>query len=555
MKKNNCISLSMLTTGFLSLGLWMTVGIFVAGANSVTQTEGETPYKIDSRLELFIDDFMIESLTGDASRRMHRPEHREVVHALEKPWEGKTSGYLAVVQDGELVRIYYNASPRFRRQTPAVIESNDGINFRRPKLGIVEFEGSTDNNLLPQFGTAGHHFTPFIDTNPESAPDARYKAFARGPGGMRFYASPDGIDWRMLEENPNITHGDEDTKPASDTQNLAFWDPVRERYVAYLRLFRPHRCIRYATSPDLVNWTATLPVEYDDDRKEHLYTNGIRPYDRAPHIFIGLPNRYVTGRKKIAAHPNSGINDVVLMSSRDGVRFQRWPESFIRPGPDPEVWTDRNHYPAWGLVRTSPTELSLYWTEHYRHAGMRFRRGTIRVDGFASVHAGSAGGELLTRPLIFSGDRLVVNYQTSAAGAMRFELADAAGDPVPGFTLADSETLFGNAIEHLVSWRDGADLSTLAGRPVRLRVQLRDADLYAIRFEPAEEIRARLAAAADEARAVLADPLPEFATRFQDALRSALEQYEIRLDHDRELERQATLESDFLIRRALHGYK
>jgi hypothetical protein len=170
------------------------------------------------------------------------------------------------------------------------------------------------------------------------------------------------------------------------------------------------------------------------------------------------------------------------MSSRDGLSFERWEEAFIRAGAEPEVWTDRNNYPAWGMIETAPGELSVYWTEHYRHPTMRLRRGTIRTDGFVSLHAGGDPGEVLTRPLIFSGDRLVVNYATDAVGWLRFELCEADGTPIEGFSLADSELLFGNEIEHEVSWRGGGDVSALAGRPVRLRVRLENADLYSLRF-------------------------------------------------------------------------
>ncbi len=236
------------------------------------------------------------------------------------------------------------------------------------------------------------------------------------------------------------------------------------------------------TSEDFEHWTDPVFIEYADDRKEHMYTNGVQPYFRAPHIYLGWPARFVPNRQKVPEHSAPGVSDAILMSSRDGLHFERWEEGFIRPGPEPEVWTDRNNYPAWGMIQTSPQELSLYWTEHYRHPTMRLRRGTIRTDGFVSVHAGGEAGEMLTRALVFAGDRLVVNYATSAVGRLRFELCDEAGEAIEGYSYFDSEVLFGNEIEHAVIWPGGADVSALAGRPVRLRVQLQDADLYSIRF-------------------------------------------------------------------------
>ena len=89
---------------------------------------------------------------------------------------------------------------------------------------------------------------------------------------------------------------------------------------------------------------------------------------------------------------------------------------------------------------------------------------------------------MLTRPMIFEGNRITVNYVTSAIGSLQFELCDPEGSPVKGLTMADSEVLYGNEIEHTVTWNQESNISRLAGRPVRLRVRLHDADLYSIRF-------------------------------------------------------------------------
>jgi hypothetical protein len=111
------------------------------------------------------------------------------------------------------------------------------------------------------------------------------------------------------------------------------------------------------------------------------------------------------------------------------------------------------------------------------------RRYTLRLDGFVSVNAGWKGGELTTRPFQFQGDRLTLNFATSAAGTIRVEIQDADGSPLPGFTLEDSSEIFGDAIDRTVVWNDGSDVSALAGKTVRLRFTLRDADLYALKFE------------------------------------------------------------------------
>lgn len=458
------------------------------------------PLDLGTRLELFVDEFLIDRLSGGAERRLHRPVPREIIMAFGekgRPWETVVH-YPTVVQDGKRILLYYSGRFTDRNggggQVACVITSSDGIHFTRPELGLHDLsrlvEGySTNNNVVWMVGVPTHHFTPFLDTNPAAPPQERYKAIARHPkgkeigGALSGFISPDGIHWQVVDPDKGFAG------PHTDSQNVGFWDPNRQAYACYLRAGRLQgsriRDIRFATSPDFRNWTETEMISYTDDRREHMYTNGIRPYYRAPHIYIGTPNRFVPQRTRFSGENKPGINDAIFMSSRDGKRFDRWAEAFIRPGPGGAAWSNRSYYPTANTVQTSPTELSLYWNENTGRPDMRMRRGTLRVDGFVSVHSGGTAGELLTRPLRFSGDRLVVNFETSALGSLRFELTDAAGRPVDGFSFADSEELFGNEIEQVVSWKGGSDLRRLRGQSVRLRVRLHDADLYSIRFAPA----------------------------------------------------------------------
>jgi len=109
-------------------------------------------------------------------------------------------------------------------------------------------------------------------------------------------------------------------------------------------------------------------------------------------------------------------------------------------------------------------------------------RWTLREDGFASVRGPLSGGEMRTVPLQFAGSSLEINYSTSAPGSVRVELQDADGKALPDFALEDCGEIFGDEIARDVAWSGGSDLSALAGGPVRLRVVLRDADLYSFRF-------------------------------------------------------------------------
>ena len=449
---------------------------------------------IGSRLELFVDGFLIEKMDG-AELALHAPEARNIALDFDRPWEGNTCCYVTVFQDGQVFRMYYRGTNHdFAGQEESheavvcLAESPDGIKWSRPDLGLFEFGGSKQNNIV-WMGTGSHNFAPFKDTNPDARPEALYKALGSSdsPVGLAAFASPDAIHWSLMQRDPVITKG------AFDSQNLAFWDSLRGHYVAFFRDFRNDvRDVKTCTSHDFVNWTEPQWLDYGDAPPEHLYTNAIVPYLRAPHIFLGFPKRFLRERKRILDHADPGVSDGLFMTSRDGLHWHRWTEAFIRPGLQPERWVNRNNMTAWGTLATKsdvsgmPEELSVYSTENYYSmtGPCRLRRFALRMDGFVSAHAPYAGGEFTTRPLIFEGHELVINYSTSAAGSIRVEVADTDGKPIPGFELEKCPGIYGDDIERAVEWEDGEGLDRLAGRPVRLRFVLKDADLFSMRFRP-----------------------------------------------------------------------
>jgi hypothetical protein len=201
-----------------------------------------------------------------------------------------------------------------------------------------------------------------------------------------------------------------------------------------------------------------------------------------------LPDREIR-RRNVAKWQRFGpLSDTQLMWSRDGAAFELAPSTFMPPGPErPGSWTYADHV-GWHLVETASVypgaapELTLYAQEFYYVDAVQLRRHTLRLDGFASIHAPLSGGELLTPPLIFQGVSLSLNFATSAFGSLRVEVQDTDGRPLPGFTLADSIELYGDTVARMAMWKDNPDLSTHASKPVRLRFVLRDADLYAMQF-------------------------------------------------------------------------
>jgi hypothetical protein len=134
------------------------------------------------------------------------------------------------------------------------------------------------------------------------------------------------------------------------------------------------------------------------------------------------------------------------------------------------------------MIFTAPGEISLYVNEHMHLSTQAPRRYTLRTDGFVSVNAGYAGGEFTTHPFIFDGKALELNYSTSAVGTVKVEIQEESGSALPGFGLDDCPEMFADEIEGPVAWEGEGDVSSLAGKPVRLRFWMNDADLYAFKF-------------------------------------------------------------------------
>lgn len=441
---------------------------------------------IGSRLELFVDDFLIERMDG-VTQELHSPIPHEVVLELDRPWEGPISYDPVVILDQGRYRMWYRAGGD-RDQRTAYAESPDGIHFKRVRVGQIEFGGTKDNNIVID-GSAAMAVCVFKDGNPETPDDERYKATGVGrPVGGRdtiaALASSDGLRWRPLQEAP-ILMAPKDSSPWFDSHNIFFWDNEKSRYAGYLRgWIEPGiRSIRWASSPDFRTWTDLTLIDTGDSPPEHLYKNACQPYWHAPHIYLMSPKRFVPERKAVPEHPHEGVSDAVFMSSRDGHHWdRRFMEAFLRPGPDPDNWTERNMYIGPNVVPTGPNEMSLYFVEHYRHASCRIRRGVLRTDGFVSIRAGYAPGELLTKPLMFDGGKLLINYATSAVGSVRVEIQDPEGRPFPGHTLDEADEVYGDHTERAVTWHNRSDVRALVGQPVRLRFVLKDVDLYALRF-------------------------------------------------------------------------
>ncbi|MDP7276735.1 MAG: hypothetical protein QF363_14735 [Planctomycetaceae bacterium] len=420
---------------------------------------------IGSRRELFVDHFLIGKLDG-LRLKLHEPAPTPLV-------PGTPSGhYATVIKDGSVFRRFdRGGSAKFdgdSLETTHYWESRDGVHWSGPDLGLFAVDGSRKNNVIvANTKWIAHNFSPFLDRRPGVPKQARFKALAgvHKGGGLFGFSSGDGIHWQKLKETPIITS----RAFAFDSQNVSFWSESEQCYVCYFRTWKtPHgslRTISRCVSEDFIRWS--VPVAMNPNRPgEHLYTSGTHPYFRAPHIYVALPTRFMPDR--------GASTDIMFMTSRGTNHYDRtFGQAFIRPGLDPSKWGNRSNYAALNVVPTGPAEMSIY---------VRERRYTIRTDGFASVHATDRRGELLTRPIRFKGQQLEINYSTSAAGDIRVEIQDSAGKPIRGFSLMECPPLVGDHVKRVVKWARGHDLSSLAGKPVRLRFVMIDSDLFSLRF-------------------------------------------------------------------------
>ena len=229
-------------------------------------------------------------------------------------------------------------------------------------------------------------------------------------------------------------------------------------------------------------------------RPMDIYGPGVFKYAEADRVYIALFSAYYHWRED---GPHTA--DVQLAVSRNGRRFQRLGDRrpFLRLGPS------GSFYSKWIWACPKPVrvkdELWFYYLgSNVDHSGRpdpeakaprhAISRAIMRLDGFVSLDARYAGGYVTTPALLFTGDELRLNVDTSAGGTVRVELQDERGAPIPGYSLADADELNGNSVRMPVSWRGGnRSVAHLSGRPVKLHFSMRDCKLYAFQFVRASD--------------------------------------------------------------------
>ncbi len=496
-------------------------GIVLAADMAPGQGSAE-PIEVGSRKQLFIDNKFIES--ADNLELVMNPPYQtgELLIAPDQPWEegGTVFVYSSALKEDGRVRLWYDLfrptgpGPYDHERRVCYAESDDGVYFTKPLLGLHEVNGSTDNNVvLP--GVIGG-CAVWVD--PNAPPEHRYKTQAKvyHPSGFHMHSSPDGLRWDLFAEV--------NARGATDTQTIVFWDRRIERYVFYGRgkdyvaldgQRTSIRKVRRQESDNLKDWdTQSLVLEPDEmdlaaqDTPSILppvdyYGATVFPYEEADRVYIMLAQAFwhFTDRGYDGAL-GPYTRDVRLAVSRDGLSFDRvgdW-RPFLRPGPagrfdSKGVWGLPNpvrmgdeiwfYYAGTNVDRTQrPAEdrVDPYAPDGERLGGIS--RAIMRLDGFVSVDAPYEGGELVTPPIRFEGNALELNLDTAGGGSVLVEILDENGEPIPGYTLDDATPLIGNMVRFPVRWGEQRYVGTLAGQVVQLRFVMRDCKLYAFQFVP-----------------------------------------------------------------------
>lgn len=485
---------------------------------------------LGSRREFFWDDYLTESVGTTAPLCLHEPVPREKVFVFDAPWEGNACIYFNAlyIPEDRKWRMYYLgmhmktcvSDTRPTDVSVCCIESEDGSHWHRPGLGIKPWQDIRDTNIILTKDdlsgcTSIDNFFVTRDTHPAPAVPGRYKAVMLFTGGLMpdgrrdrrliSLVSEDGLRFRRL--------GDITADGTFDSLNTVHWNPALGKYLCYFRSFHTGngdfdrnipwndqtRDIRVTFSDDFIHWSPPQRVEYTDGEDIPMYTNCVSPCPDAPHMLIGLPTRYTertawtpafdrlcgaaARRERMEMDRRYGLalTDCAFMCSRDGVRFTRSREAFMRPGPEaPANWVYGICYPSTGFLPTpgllpgSDDEWSFYSpVNHWMEDPAVLYRYTVRQDGFVSRHADAAAKTVLTRPFTFTGTHLTLNFSTSARGFIRVRLR-------AGAITADSGELFGDSICRIIDF--DRDIASLAGQPVQMEVTLCDADLYSLRF-------------------------------------------------------------------------
>ncbi len=490
--------------------------------------------KIGNQKQLLFDNYIIEDI-WNIERHLNKPQRypeNPVIH-FDRPWEewnvpGVKSGGPAVStvfydKEDKLFKMWYTVFRILNRKKPylytywtAYAYSKDGIHWIKPNLGVIEFNGSKNNNLVykGRFWASGRVVKDYNEKDPKK----RYKFYYSDVYGVlplskikaedegkkwtvkwfqdnwidttNLAFSPDGIHWTPYKDNPVEVFG------LADGQGDAFWD---DRIKMFVSSRRPlvyagpwMRRIAISFSKDLIHWTFPKTVIIPDELDTiELYDLRIFPYEN---IYYGFLSMFDSDKKQNIVQQ--------LVFSRDLLHWERLAkrEAFIGLGKEGEFDAGMVS-PAKPLVvknkiyiyysgtnkshssYSSKTEIGLLTIPLDRFVG---RRTKIQTDKFVDrngdfkVGKNPEVGVILTRPFICEGDTLEINCKCPK-GVIKVEVLNTIGEVYKGFGKKYSIPFQGDSLSHKMMWKDHS-LKELMGKAIRLKFYMINAELYSFKI-------------------------------------------------------------------------
>ena len=475
-----------------------------AVATMAVRAQGQ-PIQVGLQKQLFLDDYILAATAG-TTRKLHQPvkDPGNPLISPPAPLAGNPEllhlgGSVIYDQEENLFKMWYEANNATRTHAAmAYATSTDGINWDMPCFNKISYPEWTmpgcsegENNFLFE-GKVDNSYAELVVSafkdNHETDPSRRYKMVYRnddvgaGTGSVWAAFSPDGINWSG-ETGPIILD--------ADSFHSALWDPGLGKYVVHSRFNRnhhaslpPQRQVLQSESDDFVTWRThgviLKPDEHDPPDTE-FYNMEWMPYED---VFVGFISVFHTATDKL---------DVQLAFSRDDRNWVRAGnrEVFIPNSPAPDaydngmIWNVLQHPIVVGdeifIYYNGASGLhGAYWSGDPQGGGIALAK--LRLDGFVSMNT-DATGTLTTKPLAMTGDQLVINADAKE-GSIRVEILNEDNLPIAGFSKEDAVPVDKDAIRQTVRWKQGSDVSPLAGKTISLRFYLDRSRLFAFQFTP-----------------------------------------------------------------------
>ncbi|MCW3053885.1 MAG: hypothetical protein JWN14_3055 [Chthonomonadales bacterium] len=504
------------TGGLLTLPLAASAG--ETGGTSQAAPRPEEPLTVSDRKQLFIDRRFIDSSENVALVMNPAQKLGIVLDSTREPWELGTGGFFRVIEDRGKFKMYYGAFTEAGKSL-CYAESLDGLHWTKPSLGLVTVRGAKNNNII----YADNAIDATIMIDPQDVQERRYKLFRSNlsddlkVGGVYASYSADGI---------HFTEAGRVFPMWPETSLIADWDPRIRKYVVFTRVFvRNHenqrRIARLEMDDLLKPWPhnpqapllsppapENIPLVLATDAQDNpfcdFYTNAAHIYSPAEDVYLMFPAPFrhfapSPGRQpwfRFEPGNDYGLIEVQMAVSRDGIHWSRPDRRPYFPMGLPDEWDRWVNMMGSGIVRQGNSLYQYYWSSGRGHDGGILRKeydnsiptksayGAVRqrLDGFMSADFAYTGGTLSTPLLRFSGTHLQFNIDSGGMGTAFVEIRDAHGQPIPGFTYAESEEIGGNFLDTTARWKGKSDLTALRGKPIRLHLKARGAKLYAFQF-------------------------------------------------------------------------